>query len=873
MFIKRTGAKSGKLIFPISLFLIAFIVILNINMSINFTDFSELLILEKLNANMNSLDFYLDGSMHNSKVAAISVSRDPEVARAMQNRNTDEIIRLLTPTYGLYSVNYYTVTDNEGIVLARTHEPDHYGDSVINQQNVKDALEGNVSSYFEQGTVVKVSVRTGAPVYDTDGTLIGMVSAGVRFDTDETVDELKRLLNNTDVTIFLGDTRIATTIVHEGRRTAGTTLEPDIAAVLFDERKEYFGKVNLFGLDYETYYRPLLNADDETYAIIFLGIPIDDLINESRILLIQTIAVGIVGVSVSLILLNALRNAMAANRAKSNFLSTMSHEIRTPMNSIMGFAELALDSGVTPQVKDYLSRIKDGTGMLLRIINDILDISKIESGKLELEHVPFSLQEVFTRCQSVILPSVKEKGLDLRVYAESTVGRKLVGDPVRLYQALMNLMSNAVKFTESGTVSFSSAVKSSDSGAATVYFEIKDSGIGMTHEQIGKIFDPFIQADSSTTRNYGGTGLGLAITKNIVEMMGGKLTVESTPGSGSVFSFEIKFDTIESTDNLSDREGLSILEKPYFDNTVLVCDDNPMNQEVICEHLERVGIKAETANNGKEGVDMVLERMEKGEAPFSLIFMDMFMPVMDGIEAASKIAALDTGSPIVAMTANVMTSELKRYEKHGMPDCLGKPFTTQELWSVLLKYLTPLRIERTDGYAPGSKELQKSLQINFIKNNQSIHTEIEEAFAAGDIKLAHRLAHTLKGSAGLIGKAGLRNAAENVEFLLKDGSDPIWENNMNILKAELALVLEELKPLLEEPVERGEMRTLNAEQALALFDKLEPMLEQINTECVNLLDDIRAVPGGAELARHIEDFDFESAALSLAELKKNYGQR
>jgi len=385
--------------------------------------------------------------------------------------------------------------------------------------------------------------------------------------------------------------------------------------------------------------------------------------------------------------------AEESNKAKSRFLAAMSHEIRTPMNSIVGFAELALDApddSTAPENKDYyLGKIKESSKWLLHIINDILDISKIESGKIELALAPFSLHDVFERCRSDILPDIRKKGLDFKTHSEPLQDKKLLGDMLRLYQALMNLLSNAVKYTSTGAIKFSTFILNTTDSSATICFEVIDSGIGMSSEQIEKIFQPYVQKDSSMARDLVDTGLGLSITKNIVERMGGSLSVESTLGAGSVFSFEITFETTDTLGESSDVSRQALAEKPQLDGLILICDDNPMNQELICEHLMRVGIQTVVAENGKIGVDFVTERIQNGEKPFDLIFMDMFMPVMDGIEAATRIIGLNTGTPIVAMTANVMVSDLELYKQTGMPDCLGKPFTSQDLWKILLKYLKP----------------------------------------------------------------------------------------------------------------------------------------------------------------------------------------
>ncbi|MDR1838230.1 MAG: response regulator [Treponema sp.] len=500
--------------------------------------------------------------------------------------------------------------------------------------------------------------------------------------------------------------------------------------------------------------------------------------------------------------------ALAASHSKSAFLANMSHEIRTPMNSIVGFSELALDGEVSPRTRDYLGKIHTNAEWLLQIVNDILDISKIESGKMEMEHIPFDMRELFASCRTLIMPKAIEKGIQLHFYAEPSIGQRPLGDPTRLRQVIVNLLSNAIKFTNNGIVKLHAAITGKTGKTITMHFEVKDSGIGMTEEQIEKIFEPFVQAETGTTRKYGGTGLGLPITRNIIEMMGGKLSVESMPGLGSKFSFDLTFSTVEvSSDEMFERKiAFNEFEKPVFEGEVLLCEDNVMNQQVICEHLKRVGLKTVIAENGKRGVEIVESRMREGKKQFDLIFMDMHMPVMDGLDAAAKILELKANVPIVAMTANIMANDMDIYRNSGMHDCVGKPFTSQELWKCLMKYFRPVSggtviskkaNEKSENQQESDLEFQKRLGELFIKNNENKIEEITKALEADDIKLAHRLVHTLKGNAGQIGRVSLQKAAADVEMQLKDGKNLADPQQIAILKTELDAALAELKETLK----------------------------------------------------------------------------
>ena len=302
-----------------------------------------------------------------------------------------------------------------------------------------------------------------------------------------------------------------------------------------------------------------------------------------------------------------------------------------------------------------------------------------------------------------------------------------------------------------------------------------------------------------------------------------------------------------------------------------------MNQRVITEHLTRVGLNIEIAENGREGIDRVRSRMDKGIKPFDLILMDIHMPVMDGMEATPKIIELGTETPIVAMTANIIAEDRERYIAAGMIDYLGKPFTSQELWRCLLKFLKPTgftdassRFSAESGKEDNEQKLQTELKTYFVKSCQTRFDEIKNAVTDGDINLAHRIAHTLKSNAALIGKTVLQQAAAEVEAALKDGENRATETQMNALRTELSAVLDELSPYLEErenPERSGASAAgLEADKANEVLEKLLPLLESGNVECLNMINTLRTIPGSAGLIAQMEDFNFRTAAEMLVEL-------
>ncbi len=498
----------------------------------------------------------------------------------------------------------------------------------------------------------------------------------------------------------------------------------------------------------------------------------------------------------------AKKQAEESAMLKEQFMANMSHEIRTPMNAIIGFSGLLEKTKLDESQSEYLLAIKHSGSNLLNIINDILDFSKIEAGMLHLEKIPFSIPNLVSSLKLMFGEKAKEKNIQFEIVTDSKIPQSVYGDPTRLTQILVNLINNAIKFTNKGKVKVTCELNDIKNNEARMVFRIKDTGIGIPSDKINDVFERFNQGNSETTRKYGGTGLGLSIVKNLVEIQHGKIGITSKEGEGSEFIVEITYQVNnESISSLNQKKEINVFGTEQNKFTVLLAEDNVMNQKLASTILKGFGLEVDIAENGL----IALEKVKNNN--YSLVLMDVQMPVMDGYTASGKIREeVKSNVPIIAMTAHTMPGEKEKCVSFGMNDYISKPFKEIELYNIIDKYLksdtsledslekplteefkinsTSKEINLAELYelAKGDEEFIKEMIELFLEQSPSDIQEIGKAIKENDFDTIRAIAHRMKTSVGFMGLRPLLKPLSKMEALaeVNDSMDKIIVEFMEV---------------------------------------------------------------------------------------------